>query len=384
MAGNKATIAYIVPMGAGLETFVYREIDALVSKGRSLFLFATKYRKGDVFGPKKQWSFRTLTPIELLIRSPFIAIRALLHPLLLVEAIREHSLIDLVFALDYAPVMKRLNMAQIHCHHGDHKLFVGYFCKKLTGLPLSVTIHAAEFYTNPNPELFRKAIRYCDGVFPISQRWYDQLKNDYGVEENRLHLNRLFVDIALYQPVEKVNVLSVGRFTERKGFQYLLEAIRLLQDVDVHFCFVGFGDMDLQKLAGDLGVSDRVTIFSKMNQEELRFLYQNVDILCVPSITTEREGAEGIPVVLMEGMACGLPVVATRCGAIDEIVDQFIVDERSAKQLAEALRKLIEEPDLRRVCGERNRKYVERYYSEVNIRAFEKGLDSLVSGQQHG
>ncbi|TCK19479.1 glycosyltransferase involved in cell wall biosynthesis [Thiogranum longum] len=379
MAENKKTIAYIVPMGAGLETFVYREIDALFNKGRKLFLFATKYRKGDVFGPKEDWSFRTLTPLELLIRSPIIALRALLHPGLLVEAARDRALVDLVFALDYAPVMKRNNIAQIHCHHGDHKLFVGYFCKKLTNLPLSVTIHAAEFYTNPNPSLFRKAVRYCDGVFPISRKWYDLLKNDYGVDESRIHLNRLFVDVSLYRPVSRVNILSVGRFTERKGFQYLLEAIGKLQDVDAHFCFVGFGDMDLQHLAEELRVSDRVTIFSKMNQEELRFLYQSVDILCVPSITTQREGAEGIPVVLMEGMACGLPVVATRCGAIDEIVDQIIVDERSSGQLASALRKLIENPELRKDLGKRNREYVEQNYSEKNVDRFEEGLDLIAN-----
>ena len=379
---NEHTIAYVVPVGAGLETFVYREIEALHDMGYRITLFATKYRKGDVFEPREDWPCYIVTPARLLSRLPRIILGCLSNPRLLWEAARDKALIDLLFALNYAHIMRRIGARQIHCHHGDHKLFIGYYCKRLTGLPLSVTIHAAEFYTNPNPVMFRKALQWCDRVFPISERWCKLLEKDYGVPASHIRLNRLFVDTSSYKPSKAITVLSVGRFTERKGFHYLLQAARLLDDLDIRFCFVGFGEYDIKTIAQELGVGGRVTLFRKMDQDELRFMFQVADILCVPSITTDEEGAEGIPVVLMEGMSCGLPVVATRCGATDEIVEEFLVDERSPQQLAGAIRRLAEDPGLRAEQGARNRQIVEEKYSVSNVRHFAEGLDEIVAGDK--
>lgn len=374
---GRRPIAYIVSMGAGLEAFIYREIEALYARGFTVVLFATRFRRGDVFSPKPEWPCHVLPAKRLVIAFPLLFFRALLRPGLFLEAVRYGAVADLIFATRFAPLMRRHGVRQIHSHFGDHKFFIGYFCKRLTGLPLSVTIHAHEFYTNPNPALFRRALAETDRVFPIARRWYRRLHQEYAVPEARMHLNHLFVDTGLYRPSNEVKVLAVGRFTERKGFQYLLEAAQQLQDLNVRFLLVGFGEIDFCKLAGELGVEDRVTVFDKMDQAQLRIMYQAADILCVPSITTEREGAEGIPVVLMEGMACSLPVVATRCGAIDEIVDEFLIDEHSPQQIAEAIRTLALDPGLRRAQGERNRKIVVAGFSANNVDRFGEWLDEI-------
>lgn len=136
----------------------------------------------------------------------------------------------------------------------------------------------------------------------------------------------------------EIRVLAVGRFTERKGFHCLMQAANQLMDLNLRFMFVGFGDLNLREMEEGYGLSDWVTVFGKMDQEQLRDIYQLTDILCVPSTTTAKEGAEGIPLVLMEDMACGLPVAATRCGVIDEIVEEILVDEASPEQLAAGIR----------------------------------------------
>ena len=156
---NKQPIAYIVPIGAGLDSFVYREIEALNSIGQKIILFATKYIKGDIYSPKDEWLCYSLSGKQLLVQFPWIFLRILLNPVLILEAIRTKSLIDLVFATKYSLIMKRKGVKQIHCHFGDHKLFIGYYCKKLTGLPLSVTIHYHELHVNPNEEIVKKAIK---------------------------------------------------------------------------------------------------------------------------------------------------------------------------------------------------------------------------------
>jgi glycosyltransferase involved in cell wall biosynthesis len=366
-------------MGAGLEAFIYREIENLYSRGFEIRLFATKFKQGDVYSPKPEWPYHILTAGRLLLLAPILVFRMFLRPRLVAEAIRDKGLLDLVWAARFAPIMRKTGVQQIHCHFGDHKFFIGYYCKRLTGLPLSVTIHAHEFYTNPNERLFRKALNEADRIFPIAKRWYEKLKADYGVPPDRLVLSRLFVDIDAYRPASPIRVIAVGRFTERKGFEYLLQAALDLADLDMHFMFVGFGEVDIGKRAEELGLQARVTVFDKMNQEQLRTLYQMSDILCVPSITTEREGAEGIPVVLMEGMACGLPVVASNCGAIEEIVEEYLVAERAPMAIATALRRLASNEGLRRAHGARNRELVTARFSVRNLDAFASSLVELTA-----
>lgn len=374
---KQVPIAYIVSMRAGLEAFIYREIEALYEKGYRITLFATKFAAGDVYSPKPDWPFYT-TPIgRMILELPYLFLKMLLRPGLLLEAIRDKGIIDLIFATKFSPIMQRDGVRQIHCHFGDHKFFIGYYCKRITGLPLSVTIHAHEFHTNPNETLFRKALLETDRIFPIAQKWVDLLIQDYSVPKENIRLNRLFVDTEENKPSGHINILAVGRFTDRKGFVYLLKALNLLDDLNIRALFVGFGDLDLNSLADKEGVRDRVTVFGKMNQEQLRFFYQTCDILCAPSITTKEEGSEGIPVVLMEGMACGMPVIATPSGATEELVSDYIVSERSPEQIAEKIRLLAKDPDLRKEKGEINRRKIMEEYSINNADRFGQWLDEL-------
>ncbi len=370
-------IAYIVSMRAGLEAFIYREIEALYEKGYRITLFATKFTAGDVYSPKREWPYYATPVWRLALELPYLFLKMLLRPGLLLEALRDRGIIDLIFATKFAPIMQRDGVRQIHCHFGDHKFFIGYYCKRLTGLPLSVTIHAHEFHTNPNETLFRKALLHTDRIFPIAQKWVDLLVHDYGVPEEKIRLNRLFVDTDENKPSDHINILAVGRFTDRKGFVYLMRALKLLPDLNVRALFVGFGDLDLNMLAAEEGVRDKVTVFGKMNQEQLRFFYQTCDILCVPSITTKEEGSEGIPVVLMEGMACGMPVIATPSGATGELVSEYVVSERSPEEIAEKIRMLTNDPVLRKEHGKINRKKIMDEYSVDNVDRFGQWLDEL-------
>lgn len=375
---NKS-IAYIVSMRAGLEAFIYREVEALYEKGYDIELYATQYKAGDVYSPRQNWPYFYVSKIGFALLLPLLLLKSLLKPGLLTEAIRDRGLVDLLLAYRFAAIMERNKVRQIHCHFGDHKFFIGYYCKKLTGLPLSVTIHAHEFYTNPNEVLFVKSLNYADVIFPIAQKWVDLLKTRYGLSEDKIKLNRLFVDTDENKPDNSLSVLAVGRFTERKGFVYLMRALKQLEDIRVRAVFIGFGELDLKKMAVDEGVANRVTVFNKMDQSQLRYFYQTCDILCVPSITTEKEGAEGIPVVLMEGMACGMPVVSTPCGAIQELVDDYIVDEHSTAGIAQAIRQLANSPELRKQQGEHNRQKVIDEFSVSNIEKFGHWLDDTVA-----
>jgi glycosyltransferase involved in cell wall biosynthesis len=373
------TIAYVVSIGKGLESFIYREIEQLTKMGLKIVLFSTKHKKHDVFSPKPEWPCFSLSPALLLALSPVIIVKALTRPRLLSHAIRYRALVELAFALHYAPIMTRQKVGQIHCHFGDRKLFIGYYCKRITGLPLSVTIHSHELHVNPNEKLFRAAIQHCDRIFAISQLAVNLLVNRFDAPRSRVVLNRLFLDLSIWNDRPPVRVITVGRFEPQKGFDYLFRAAALLRDLNLEFIVVGFGPVDVMSLAKEIGVRDRIVFFDKLGQEQIRLMYQSCDIYCLPSISHPTQGMEGIPVVLMEAMACGLPVVATRAGAVPEIVKDILVDEKSPEALADAIRYLVEHPELRKIQGTGNREKIVRDFSIGNVQDLYDGLYALES-----
>ena len=370
-------IAYIVSMREGLEAFVYRELEFLEAAGEDFVLFAPRAKRGDKFSPKEHWPSYSPELWLMCLVLPWHLLRLAFKPKVLLHALKHKALVDAIFASYFAGRMKKHGVEQIHSHFGDHKLFIGYYCHRLSGLPLSVTVHAHEFYTNPNELLFPVALQACARVFTIANKWKRLLVEDYGLPEEKVSVIHLFVDPELYRPKSTLTVLAVGRFTERKGFGILLEAAQTLAAEQVDFVFVGFGPLDIRAMAKELGIESSVTVFDKLDQAQLRILYRSADVFCLPSITTQSEGAEGIPVVLMEAMATGLPVVATRCGATEELVSEGLIDEESVTQIIDSIRALAQDAEQRAAQGARNREIVRRDFSPGNPAQFLGELTQL-------
>ena len=375
-------VAYIVSMVTGLEAFIYREVEHLRAKGWQISLFATRVRHGDIYAAKSDWPLTTLTGFKAILQLPLLLLRCCLHPGLLAEALRFRALIDLLFALYFAREMQRQKVSHIHCHFGDHKLFVGYFCKRLLGLPLTVTIHSHELHVNPNERLFRHVLPHCERLFAISELAVRLLQERFGVSRECIELSHLGVDTSFWTPDRPVRVLTVARFQPQKGLNYLLEAAAQLKEQHVEFVIVGFGPLDLRQMARDYGVSDRVIIIDKLGAAGLRMLYQSCDIFCLPSVVHPTQGQEGIPVVLMEAMSCAMPVVATRTGAIPEILTEFLVPERSSRELAQAIRALVQDPELCYNSGQRNRSAVQDDFSIANVDLFAERLAAELEQEQ--
>lgn len=363
MKDSNLKIAYIISMINGLEPFIYREVDELYKKGSRIVLFATKFKENDIYSPKKEWEYYKFQALNVILFFPLLFITSPIRNLFLsLEALKYSTLPDFMIALYYASIMKRIGVKKIHCHFGDHKLFIGYFCKKILNLPLSVTIHAHEFVTNPNFRMFSHAVKQCDTVIAVSDQNREKLITEYGVSLDRIKVVRLFVDIDTYGQREKKKILWAGRFVSEKRFDILLESIRLLKRGDVQLIIVGFGPENPAKIAAEKGIADKVFVFDKMDQRQLSFFYHNCDIFCLSS---EREG---IPVVLMEAMAVGMPVVSTDVGAIKELVKEgVLVRPNDPKALAEGLNMLLDNPELRKSMGEKNRKIAAELHSKKNL-----------------
>lgn len=178
------------------------------------------------------------------------------------------------------------------------------------------------------------------------------------------------VDIKKFKSLTKkrtdnIKIIYVGRLIRRKGLKYLIQSIpKVIQNKNiVKFIIVGDGPIRkiLETIAKKLRIEHVVDFQGFVSEEKLLKLYNKADIFVLPSLF------EGFGNVITEAMASGLPVIATKVGAISEIVIDgktgFLVPSKDSTALADAITKLIFDTKLRRKMGKAGRKRAETFYS---------------------
>jgi phosphatidylinositol alpha-1,6-mannosyltransferase len=156
-----------------------------------------------------------------------------------------------------------------------------------------------------------------------------------------------------------LRLLCVGRLIERKGQQHLLRAFAQLcarfpgQGLQLSLVGTGDNEQPLRRLAAELGVAGRVDFTGFVDRDGMPAVYNRADIFVLPS------ESEGMSIALLEAMASGLPVVVTATGGTDELVtpelNGLVVPWADVGRLAEALARLVAQPELRAAMGERSR-----------------------------
>jgi colanic acid/amylovoran biosynthesis glycosyltransferase len=140
-------------------------------------------------------------------------------------------------------------------------------------------------------------------------------------------------------------------------------------------------------MAEDLNLAGFVAFHGARDHRFVLGLMSESDCLVAPSVTASDGDQEGIPVVLMEAMGCGLPVVATKHSGIPELVvdgeSGLLVEERNAEELANRIERLMLDPDLARALGAAGRRRVAEYFdAEQQNRALFAMIESLLRPEQ--
>jgi len=373
-------LAYITSMATGgLAGFNYKELVELQRLGVNIDLFITKALPGPYMAPNgvpmitiKIWHIFWHFLVALLTR-PITMLK------LSAEARRNKCFKDLLIATFWAARMRSTQREWIHCHWGDHKLYIGYFAHRLTGIPLSVTLHGYDLYANPNWKMCEIALRACARIITISEYNKRLLVKKFGELGERVQVIRLFTEL-IEKPTffkDVIKVLIVGGFQDRKGYDVLLKALAKLRRPDLHLWIVGYkGPVDVRGLVRELGLQDSVTILGHISDEVLKLVYTFSDIFVMPSRIDKQGIGEGLPVALMEAMSYEKPIVATQHTGIPELVPDILVAENDIEGLAEGLARLADDPELRRQMGTRNRAIVAQQYSRENVASLLSTLET--------
>ncbi|MFC2171620.1 glycosyltransferase family 4 protein [Acidobacteriota bacterium] len=255
------------------------------------------------------------------------------------------------------------------------------------GIPLVMSLHGSGIFMAESNRVYawlaRKSLAPIDAVTSCSP---DFLERDifaglnpgtikqtipYGVNVDRFtpaptdQKKKLRDELGLLQ--DRTIIFAVGRMVYKKGFEFLLRATHLIKEnvADQSIVLGGDGDLmdDLKGLASSLGIAEKVVWPGLIYRESLPKFYQAADIFAMPSVMDQRGNVDGLPNVVLESMASGLPVIASRISGLPLAVEDGrngrLVKPADPESLAAAMKELLASDELRQRFGAESRKRTE-------------------------
>jgi colanic acid/amylovoran biosynthesis glycosyltransferase len=378
-ASSEGAILYILTrFPVATETFILNELREMRRQGIKYYLFAFRLNREMAAQPP----YNEIPAME--IPRPFTSVvfsansrvwpnrYRTAYSLLRTRACRRlHHFFQAVYLADW---VKRHNVRHIHAHYAYHSTSAARVAASLAGIGYSFTAHANDIYRScwQMREKIENAV-FCATCTGYNARY---LREHYA-QSCLDRVVKVYHGIDLEQfkcrPHKKVllgqipfRILSVGRLREKKGFLLLIEACVLLKDrgFSIKATIVGEGpDREaLEALIARKGLGNIIRLTGSIPHFQVRKLLEDADVFVLPCIIASDGSRDGIPNVILEAMAMGLPVVSTTVSAIPEAVEHgktgLLVPPGDAPALAEAISRLVSAPDGRISMGDAGRKKV--------------------------
>lgn len=288
-----------------------------------------------------------------------------------------YALFYLVEALLVGDWMRQRGHNHLHVHFGGAVATVAMLVAAAWEIPYSIMIHGPDEFYDVDGTYLRRKVEEAVFVFCISDYCRSQVMKICSPSHwDKLHVLRLGVDSNVFIPDlsprndSAVEIVCVGRLVPAKGQLILLRAVSelLTKDYPVRLRLIGEGTdrPRLERFIVENGLGGAVVLEGARNHESTRRLLGRADIFALASF------AEGLPVALMEAMAMQIPCVSTYVGAIPELIrdglDGLLVPASSHQSLANALERLIVNPELRQTLARSGRlRVLELYNLERNV-----------------
>jgi colanic acid/amylovoran biosynthesis glycosyltransferase len=297
---------------------------------------------------------------------------------------------NLSLAYRAAPFLSRAPYDVVQCHFGPAGIFAQAFrdVDALRG-PMITMFHGYDIslYVQQHGPGVYKHLFACGDLFTCPSEFVRQRLITAGCPAEKVQRFKLGTDLKRFSFKERtldssgtIRLVTVARLTEKKGLEYSIRAVAKLSQrfKKLEYNIIGDGDLrsELTQLIEALGVGSTVHLLGWKTQEEVQVLLDQSHVFVLASVESRNGDIEGLPMVLQEAQAMGLPVVCTRHSGIPEgILDGksgFLVPERDVDALADRLADLISRPEAWPEMGRQGRAFVEDEYD------LDKRNDALV------
>jgi colanic acid/amylovoran biosynthesis glycosyltransferase len=288
---------------------------------------------------------------------------------------RAASIWHLFAACTWADHLRGTKASHIHSqwiHSGGTVAMYGAW---LTGVPFSFTGHAADLFRER--AALKDKIRRAEFIVCIST-FHRDFFLEHGARPEQLITAYCGIDTKPFSPrvgerrPGRFRLVSAGRLVEKKGFDDLIRACAILRDRGLDFeCTIGGSgplEASLRRQVSDAKLEDRVRVTgTALDQAEVPGFMHDGDVYCLPCVWAADNDVDGLPQMLMEAMACGIPVISTRLVGIPDLVIHektgLLVEPRAPEALADAIARLAQSPDLRDDLAQAGREHVTRAFS---------------------
>jgi len=356
------------------ETFILNEILELERQGAPLAIYSLnepqeplQHRQADdVRSPITYLPFPLLLAahrylaahVELLVRHPVRYAKTLAS----VVASLDRDLWERFVQAGYlARLLRRDGIGHVHAGFVHYPGSVAWLTHRLTGVSFSLATHAKDMYHSP-PDLLRKKLAAAKAVLTCTR--YNMPNLEAVAAPGRIRrLRQIYHGTDLerfpfgpYGAADPPQILAVGRLVEKKGFAHLIAACGLLRDRGRRFhCRIVAGARDLwDELVAqirELHLEGLVDLDGPLDQDGVARAYREATVFALPCVIARDGDRDGIPNVLVEAAACGVPIVSTDVSGIPELVRDgetgLVVPPGDPVRLADALERMLDSPGLR-------------------------------------
>jgi glycosyltransferase involved in cell wall biosynthesis len=291
-------------------------------------------------------------------------------------------------------------IGHLHAHFGTDATTVALLASRLSAIPFSFTAHARDIYhTYVDPltdDILRKR-KIAEASFVVTVSDYNRrhLAKLAGPVDGR-KVQRVYngVDLTRFRPSEAAResalFLTVGRLIEKKGITHLVEACRLMAARGRRFrCLVvgqGPDEGALRAQIAEAGLTSCVELLGALAQQRVRELIGQASAMVLPCVVSDSGDRDGLPTVLLEALAGGLPAISTTVAGVPEIIEHetsgLLVPPADPSALANAMERLLDQPDLRaRLALAARRKAEKSFDLRANVAHLRRRfIDSVAGG----
>jgi glycosyltransferase involved in cell wall biosynthesis len=287
------------------------------------------------------------------------------------------SLRHAVEGLWLARELRKQGVTHLHSHFAHGPTAVAYLASLAGGPPFSFTAHAKDLYTTlpRNIRIRARAARFVITCTDANGRYLQELlEHDASVP---IHVVHHGTDLERFDPArrrpEPGLIVSVGRLVPKKGFSILVDALSRAADggLDFHCEVYGGGPMraELEARTHRLGLENRLSFHGARPMDDIVAAYSRAMVFVLAPAVLNNGDRDGIPNVLVEAMAAGVPVISTHVSGIPELIedgeDGLLVEPSDGEALAAAIRRVLEDPSLAARLASAGRRKVEREFDMV-------------------